>query len=473
MKYLPIIIFFVLATLSACKKEFITKTSGELGFSTDTVKIDTIFTTFPSPSYRLFVYNKMNYALKIKKIQLKGGENSEFELVIDGIKGNSQQNVILEPKDSIYIFISLKSTEKEKIVQDFIEFELDNEKSQVVLQAFVRDAYFYRGVDSVYVFNCNTFLANDKPHIIDGLAYVPENCTLTIQAGAEIRFSSIKNQNAIPISQILIDGTLLVEGNPNNIVLFDTWRLDKNYTEGSGQWFGLHFLQKSKNSKIQYALLKNGHIGIRVDSMALNNNPKLSIEQTEIRNFSNFGILGLGAHNQSNIPSIRAINTLVYNCGQSNVGLYFGGNYEFEHCTMVNYSGEIRRSEPVLSISDYLEYEDNGQGVRILYPLKANFYSCIVYGSEEQEWKSDFKGNQADIKFENCLLKNKTDVSVPGSDNILNQEPKFKNRLERDFGLMDGSPCIDKGRINGSVNIDFYGKPRLQVPDIGAIEYIP
>ncbi len=473
MKYLSIILLIVIAVLSACKKEFITKTSGDLGFSTDTVKIDTIFTTFPSPSYRLFVYNKMNYALKIKNIQLKGGENSEFELVIDGIKGNSQQNVILEPKDSIYIFVSLKSTEKEKIVQDFIEFELENQKSQVVLQAFVRDAYFYRGVDSLYVFNCNTFLANDKPHIIDGLAYVPENCTLTIQAGAEIRFSSIKNEDAIPISQILVDGTLLVEGNPNSVVLFDTWRLDENYKEGSGQWFGLHFLKNSKNSKIQYAILKNGHIGIRVDSMALNNNPKVLIEQTEIRNFSNFGILGLGAHNQTNTPSIKAVNTLIYNCGQSNVGLYFGGNYEFDHCTMVNYSGEIRRSEPVLSISDYLEYEDNGQGVRVLYPLKANFSSCIIYGSEEQEWKSDFKGNQADIKFENCLLKNKTDVIVPGNDNILNQDPKFKNRLERDFGLMEGSPCIDKGKVNSSVNIDFYGKPRLQVPDIGAIEYIP
>lgn len=473
MRYLFIFLVIILALLSACKKEFITKSSGELGFSTDTVKIDTIFTTFPSPSYRLFVYNKMNYALKIKNIQLKGGENSEFQLIIDGIKSNTQQNVILEPKDSIYIFVSLKSTEKEKIVQDYIEFELDNQKSQVVLQAFVRDAYFYRGVDSLYIFGCNTYLANDKPHIIDGLAYVPENCTLTIQAGAEIRFSSIKNEYAIPISQILIDGTLIVEGNPNNPVLFDTWRLDDNYKEGSGQWFGLHFLKNSKNSKIQYALIKNGHIGIRVDSMALNNNPKVLIEQTEIRNFSNFGILGLGAHNQSNVPSIKAVNTLIYNCGQSNVGLYFGGNYEFEHCTMVNYSGEIRRSEPVLNISDYLEYEENGQNIRILYPIRAHFSSCIIYGSEEQEWKSDFKGNQTDIQFENCLMKNKTEVNVPGTENIFNQDPQFKNPLERDFHLKEGSPCINKGKVNSSVSIDFYGKQRVQIPDIGAIEYIP
>lgn len=466
-------IIIILALFTACKKEFLTKGSGELGFSTDTVKIDTIFTTFPSPSYRLFVYNKMNYSLKIKNIQLKGGQQSEFQLVIDGIQANSLQNVILEPKDSIYIFVSLKSNEKEKIVEDFIEFELDNTKKQVVLQAFVRDAYFYRGIDSLYTFNCNTVLTNDKPHIIDGLAYVPENCTLTIQSGTEIRFSSIKNEEAIPISQILVDGTLIVEGTAENPVIFDTWRLDEDYREGAGQWFGLHFLKNSKDSKMKHALIKNGHIAIRVDSMSLNNNPKVLIEQTEIRNFSNFGVLGLGAHSFSSIPSIKAINSIIYNCGQSNVGLYFGGNYEFEHCTFANYSGEIRRSEPVLSISDYLEYEENGQGIRILYPIKAYFTSSIIYGSEEQEWKSDFKGNQVDIQFENCLIKSKPDISVPGNNNIINQDPKFKNISERDFGLMEGSPCINNGKNNSNVVIDFFGRTRLQVPDIGAVEYIP
>ncbi len=473
MKFNIFILTNLLFILVSCKKEFIYKASGELGFSTDTVKIDTIFTTFSSPTYRLFVYNKMNYSLKIKKIELNGGNNSEFQMVVNGVSGHIHQNVTLEPKDSIYIFISLKSNEKEKIVQDFIEFELDNNQYKVVLQAFVRDAYFYRGVDSIFVFGCNTFLGNDKPHIIDGIAYVPKNCTLTIQAGAEIRFSSIKNEYAIPISQILIDGTLRIEGDKNNPVLLDTWRLDDNYKEGSGQWFGLHFLKESKDSKISYALIKNGHIAIQVDSMALNNQPKLLIEQTEIRNFANFGVLGLGAHTQNAVPSIRAVNTLIHNCGQNNVGLYFGGNYEFEHCTFANYSREIRRSEPVLAISDYLDYEENGQGIRLTYPITANFTSCIIYGSEEQEWKSDFKGTQFNIQFENCLIKNKPNVVVPGINNIFNQDPKFKNIGERDFSLLEGSPCIDKGKNNPSTNIDLYGNMRLQVPDIGAIEYLP
>ncbi len=473
MKFIIILAFFILVIFSGCKKEFIYKMSGELGFSADTVKIDTIFTTFPSPSYRLFVYNKMNYGLKIKKIKLRGGENSEFQLIVNGIHGNIHENVILEPEDSIYIFVSLKSSEKEKIVEDFIEFELENKKETVVLQAFVRDAYFYRGVDSLFVFDCNTLLGNDKPHIIDGIAYVPQNCTLTIQAGAEIRFSSLKNQYAIPISQILVDGTLIVQGTKDNRVLFDTWRLDENYKEGSGQWYGLHFLKDSKNSKITYAVFKNGHIALRVDSLSTTNEPKLTIEQTEIRNFSNFGILGLGAHDQSTIPSIKAVNTLIHNCGQNNVGLFFGGSYEFEHCTFVNYSGEVRRSEPVLGISDYLEFEENGQALRIAYTIKATFISCIIFGSEEQEWKSDFKGNQIELRFENCLLKSKPDINVPGNDNLFNLDPRFVNRFERDFRLLEDSPCINKGKINTTVIIDILGNQRIQVPDIGAFEYQP
>lgn len=476
MRFIIILLMGIMLGLaSGCKKEWNYRTYGELGFSADTVKIDTIFTTFPSPTYRLFVYNQTNKGLSIKRIRLAGGQQSEFKVIVDGVAGASFENVLLEPNDSIYIFVSLLSNEKEKTVLDSLIFELENRTDKVVLYAHVLDAYFFRStLDTAYVFDCNYVLPTDKPCIMDGYMYVPENCTLTIPAGAEVRFSSKKNEYAIPISQILVDGTLLIQGTANQKVLLDTWRLDESVKEDPSQWMGLHFLKKSKSSVIQHAIIKNGHIGVQVDSLSLNNEPKVRIEQTEIRNFANFGILGLGAHPSiPAAPNILATNTLIHNCGQSNVGLYFGGKYEFYHCTFANYSRDVRRSEPVLAISDYLDYEENGQPMRLTYPLQAYFANTIIWGSEEQEWKTDFKGGNATVLFENCLIKTKTDNPPSGSNNIYNQDPRFQKVEEQNFSLQAGSPCINNGKEGLGIVLDIQGNTRQDVPDIGAFEFFP
>lgn len=69
-----------------------------------------------------------------------------------------------------------------------------------------------------------------------------------------------------------------------------------------------------------------------------------------------------------------------------------------------------------------------------------------------------------------CLIKQKKDGVVPaGQNNILNQDPLYKDFNKNDFHLSATSPCINKGFSLG-VTIDFDGDPRDAQPDIGCYE---
>jgi len=81
-----------------------------------------------------------------------------------------------------------------------------------------------------------------------------------------------------------VKGTLTANGTKKDSILFASDRLEKIYSEEPGQWNGIHFYPQSKNSKINYAIIKNGTAGITVDSLSTTNQPKLLLTNTKIRN---------------------------------------------------------------------------------------------------------------------------------------------------------------------------------------------
>ena len=124
---------------------------------------------------------------------------------------------------------------------------------------------------------------------------------------------------------------MVVNGTETNPVVFKHDRSETLYEDVPGQWDGIHFLKGSNQSYINYGIIENSVIGIRVDSLPgqgngavqynsrpavydsfLNTVPNVLIENSIIRNVSNSGIIGITA-------IIEARNSLIYNCGQNNV----------------------------------------------------------------------------------------------------------------------------------------------------------
>ena len=105
-KLFALLICIILVSVSSCRKDFSTIPSfGELTFSKDTVFLDTVFTNIGSSTYNLKIYNKSSDAITIPSISLENGNTSNYRISVDGIAGESFQNIDILAKDSIFLFV--------------------------------------------------------------------------------------------------------------------------------------------------------------------------------------------------------------------------------------------------------------------------------------------------------------------------------------------------------------------------------
>src|SRR5688572_29450657 len=98
----------VALSFSSCKKDkLLTDSGASLGFSEDTVKFDTVFTTVGSATQVFTVINSYSQPLNISSIYLATGAASYFRLNVNGTPGRSFQDVEIGAKDSIWIFVEV------------------------------------------------------------------------------------------------------------------------------------------------------------------------------------------------------------------------------------------------------------------------------------------------------------------------------------------------------------------------------
>ena len=460
--------------------------SATLHFSNDTIIFDTAFHSIGTPTKTLTIYNRNNFTV-LTDINLNLIDGGSFRMNVDGVAGNSQKNIEIPAKDSIFIFLEVtpnQNSSNDFLLTSNIEFTTGTKKQDVKLVSPGRNANFYLphdniftdGTDSVsykyYSIKGNKIWTNELPHVVYGYVVIEPNASLTIEEGTEIYFHS--NSGMFVGSPILIsndgtpplnNGTLKINGSLGNEVTMQGDRLDVWYENTPGQWNGIHFVQGSINSTIDYAVIRNGTTAIRADSVA-NSNPTVSIDNTIIENMSAIGILGQGAN-------ISATNTVVSKCGQYAVACNIGGTYNFTHCTFANYWDYNHRNTPSILLNNYYEGSDGNIYVRNLE--EANFTNCIIDGnlSTEVSFQEQELG-EFNYNFDHCLIKLDPTIDTDNAhyeNVIINQSPKFKDKSESDFHLTEDSPAIDAGNSSSDGTLDIEGNSR-NTPGIGAYEFV-
>jgi len=484
--------FLLLITilLFACKKDLMENNqSATLHFSNDTITFDTVFASIGSITKTLTVYNRNNFDVK-SNIALLGNSAANFRMNIDGIAGNNQTNIEIPAKDSIFIFLEVtinpSSSNTPYILSDSLVFTTGTKKQDVDVVAWGQDAYFHtantygeiiNGTDTnrfyYHLLDCTIPWVNDKPHVIYGYAVVDPGNTLIINEGCDIYLH--KNSGILVGNPFLeaSGGTIKVNGTFGNEVTFQGDRLDSWYENIPGQWDRIWLMPGSIDNEINYAIIRNGNIGIHADTVALaTNNPTVIINNTIIENMSAIGILGQTAN-------ISASNTLVSKCGQYAVACNIGGTYNFTHCTFANF-WDYPRNTPSILLNNYYEGSDGNIYIRNLE--EANFTNCIIDGnlSTEISFQEQDPG-VFNYTFDHCLIRLDPTISIDNThyqNVIINQSPKFVNNNENDFHLSEESPAIDAGTSNAFYNgniileIDLDGLDRdLNSPDIGAYKY--
>src|SRR5690554_2551373 len=500
-----IICLSVFIFTSSCRKDLdFGPSSGNLEFSKDTVYLDTVFTNIGSSTYNLKVYNRSSNDISIPSLRLALGENSNYRLNVDGMPGKVFQNVEILAKDSMYVFIettidinNLPNLNGEFLYTDKIEFDSGSNFQSVELVTLVKDAVFiYPDKDNTtgiietltiniggelietdiqgrYLLPSELTFTNQKPYVVYGYAAVPNNETLTIDAGARVHFHANSGILVAEGASLQVNGALSSDQELlENEVVFEGDRLEPSFSNIPGQWGTIWLLDGSVNNNINYATIKNGAVGILCEGNPNEINNKLTINNSQIYNSSNFGILGRRT-------SILAENLVINNSGQTSFAATYGGRYNVTHSTIANYWNNSFRQFPALLVNNFYDTEDT----RYVTDLtEANFNNCIIYGNDNPEFILDEisdPGVVFNFKFTNCLIRfqdNNNNFTGPNYNfndlalyegNVFNKTPDFKDTDNNQMIIGNDSKANNIGNIvfAGQVPNDILGSSRMASPD--------
>lgn len=431
------------AVMTACLKDPVPVPAGRLYFSVDTLKFDTVFTSLGSTTLFFKVYNPAQVPVVVPLVVLGGGAGSPFRLNVDGVPGRRFENVRIEAKDSIYVFVEVTidptSALSPFVVVDSVLFVLEKATQAVYLQAYGQDAHYYENVAL-----CNFTMTDDKPHVFLGLVVVDTACYLRVKEGAQLFFDLRAG--------IVVEGFLGVYGSVAEPVVFRGIRRESYWQEVPGQWQGV-FVLRGASAHIENARIYNATIGAYADSA------QLTIINTVIANSLGSGLVAVAS-------TVYAENILLYSSGEHLLALY-GGSSTFVHATIAGFqSVYLSRRKPAIFLANY--YELTG-GTQVPAPLQLTIINSILWGEKDTEVVANIKNSvPATINFSHSLLRN-----IPARVSCiecLTSDPLFVNDLAFDFRLQNSSPAINAGMPTG-VAADLEGKPRSDgMPDLGCYE---
>lgn len=457
---IKLLLFTILIStlFAACNKdEDITfDPNAKLNFSSDSVLFDTVFTSIGSSSRRLKIYNRNEKAINIDNIKLSGGINSPFSININGLAATETENLKLNGRDSLNIFVKVNINPTIAhlpfLIEDSILLYFNGKKERIPLIAYGQNAIFINNS----LIATNTTWDSKLPYIIYKSVTVAKEANLTLAPGTKVLFHGNTTMS--------IMGTLTANGTKTDSILFASDRLEKLYKDQTGQWNGLHFYPSSKDSKLNYAVVKNGVAGITVDSLSVNGNPKLLLTNSIIKNMEIVGFLGYQTE-------LTAFNNLFYNCGQYLLYGAGGGAYNLKQNTFAGYNTNFARKTAAVYLSDYISSA-------LASNLTVELWNNVIWGNLTDEFLIDKKGTGTIVStnFKNNLIKTSNN-NYQANGNILNVDPSFVNPSSGNFKLNKTSAAINKGRdlsgdsyYNSYLFKDLENKERLFPSELGCYE---
>lgn len=433
--------------LVSCKKDKLTTSSSDkLSFSADSVLFDTVFTASGSSTRNFRVINNNSQRIKISSISLLKGGSSQFIINVDGLKGTSFNDIEIAAHDSIFIFVQVfvnpLNAYSPLIISDEINFSVNGNAQKVTLEAWGQDAYYHYPTDAIKFSNgsylpyslisstpnVDTTWNNDKPHVVYGWLVVDEGQKLTINGGVRMYFANKAGLWVYKLGQLKVKGTL------GNEVLFQQARRDPEFANDPGQWDRIWINEGSVNNEINYAIIKNGYIGVQTEVIdTIGKYPsRLRITNTQIYNMSKWGLYTYAFN-------VYGANNVISNCQEHSVNLSLGGNYTFLHCTFANFWSESDKARelPAVKISNHVE--------AIVLPMDTCYFgNCIIDGFLTNELELDVASSTTfppKYLFSCCALKttHNTSDATKFKANILNFEGNYVDPKKYQFELKSTS----------------------------------
>ena len=389
-------LFIVHCTLfTACSDNdsFTTSPTATLSFSTDSVLMDTIFSTVGSRTYDFWVYNRSRDGLRLSSVRLRQGNQTGFRVNVDGsyldnTLGSVVTDLEVRKGDSIRVFVELTAPENNQpeaqMIEDDLLFTLESGVQQrVALRGWSWDALLLRDV----VVSHDSLIESSKPIVVYGGLRVDSAATLTL-----------RNTTLFFHDQAGIDvyGTLLTDGATLRGDRLDHMFDYLPYDRVSGQWRGVTLHSSSYGNQIINTEIRNACDGLVCDSAAFlgPDVQRLYMERSIIHNCKGAGLLSYNSY--VGLSRCQFTNTL------GDCVAIIGGAAVIDRCTLAQF---------------YPLSADRGAALRFTnfagdyaYPLEAmQMTGCIVTGYADDvvmgETRDDDSTTLFNYHFENSLLR--------------------------------------------------------------------
>lgn len=454
---------------------FTSSTSNRLSFSTDTVKMDTVFSHVPTSTKTFWVYNKSGDGIRCTNVRLENGNQTGFRVNVDGSylgesSGFQVNDIEVRNKDSIRVFVELTSPYNYKDVpqrlEDNLVFSLESGIQQKVnICAYTWDADVINGLTVAK----DTTITSTKPIIVYNGIKVLNGATLTLGAGTTLYFHDK--------SGLDIYGKLAVNGTASDNVIFRGDRIDNMfnylpYDNVSGQWKGIHIYESSYGNSIDYADIHSACDGIVCDSSDVSK-LKLKLYNSIVHNCKGAGL-------ESNNSVVDVENCQITNTYGDCVSIY-GGGALFLNCTIAQFYPFDSNRGKALIFSNYKK-----DHTYPLYDFKC--YNTIITGYGDDEILGSAKDSTTAYTyyFDHCLLRTPkiegdtlrlvNNIWEDVKDTVTAGSKNFKkidtDNLRYDFQLRSVSKAIGTANPNYYLENDRIGVRRDDKPDMGCYEYI-
>ncbi len=478
--YITSLAIVALMLMASCSDDdsFSSSRSNLLSFEVDTLSLDTVFSTVPSPNKVFMVRNNSSDGIRISSVRLQNGNQTGFRVNVNGTYlseqlGYQTTDMELRKGDSLRVFVEITSATTNdtlpKLVTDNLLFNLESGVQQTVcLEAYSWDAYL---LDDVRISNDSTISnLQGKPVVVYGGLTVGENATLTIAPGTTIYFHDDAG--------IDVDGTLKVMGEQGNEVTLRCDRLDRMvsnlmYDNNPGQWQGITLGSTSTDNVITYADIHGSTYGVVCDVPTDTTRSLLSIDHSTLHN-----IKGNALEINGGIVSVEntQISNALGHCLYVN-----GGNVSVNSSTIAQYY-------PFDSGRGYGLYFQNSLSDSLFVPVNMTISNSIIkgYANDEVIWTRDTIQPLKNVVFDHCLLRTErpedfdslmftscifedvSDTLTAGRNSFVLFDTGY---FFYDFTPAEGSLAIGAADPSTSAADDRYGKQRDAVkPDMGCFE---
>lgn len=465
----------VLALTVACSDDdtFSSAPNLLLDFSTDTLRLDTCFSSVPTPMRSFWVYNRSGEGIRLQTIRLERGNQSGFRVNVDGIylgpqTGWQTNQVEVRNRDSLRVFVELTSSlnyqDEPQKLEDNLIFTLENGNIQRVnLMTYTWDATL---LNNMRVREDTVIDSPNKPVVVYGTLQVDSLATLTISAGTTLFFHNDAG--------IEVYGRLLTLGTPEANVTLRGDRIDHMfdylpYDRLSGQWQGIRFHESSYENHLLYTDLHSPYHGIQCDSSDVDRR-KLYLEASTIHNCQGYGLRAVNSYVV--LQNSQLSNTLA-DCLS-----VVGGRAEVNHCTIAQfYPFDANRGVALRFTADqasllgfdcrntlitgYADDQMMGQPGDSTAVFNYSFSDCII--------RTPVIDTADSVNFTNVVYEDVTDTLTAGRKHFAMFDTV---NFIYDFRLDSVSTAIDKANPETALPLDRNGKSRGTKPDIGAFEFI-